>query len=95
MLATFIVMILISTALPVLAEDDQSDLTRVPAMVLDVSIARPLGLGVMVIGAATYIVALPFAITTGSVGPVTRVLVVSPFNVTFTRPVGDFSSLEP
>ncbi len=88
MMGTFIVVILISTSVPALAKDGAS----APMIIADVFIARPVGLATTVLGTAVFIVALPFAITSGSVGTVARTLVAAPFKYTFTRPVGDFGS---
>jgi hypothetical protein len=87
MIATFIVVILISSSVPALAEDGAD----APVMIVDVFIARPVGLATTDIGTAAFIVALPFAIPSGSVKPVGRELVAAPFKFTFRRPVGDFS----
>jgi hypothetical protein len=86
-IATFIVWALISTSVPALADDSGG----APEMVADVFIGRPAGLVAIVLGTATFIVALPFAALSGSVEPVAQALVVAPFKFTFTRPVGDFS----
>ena len=59
------------------------------AMVIDVPI-RVLGIGLIVVGAAFFIVALPFALTSGSTGDTWDALVVEPFQFTFTRPLGKF-----
>ena len=91
MIATFIAVILIAASVPALAEDVAS----APDMIADVIIARPIGLVCIVVGTAAFIVALPFALASDSVEPVSRRLVVGPFKFTFTRPVGDFSSLNP
>jgi len=56
----------------------------------DIALARPCGLAGLVIGSAAFIVALPFAAASGSVKQTADTLVMSPFNFTFTRPVGDF-----
>ena len=90
-IATFIVVTLISSSMPALAEDDPG----APEMIADVLIARPVGLVTIVLGTAAFIVALPFALTSGSVEPVARTLVAAPCKFTFVRRVGDFSSLEP
>ena len=42
------------------------------------------------LGTAVFIVALPFAIISGSVESVGRTLVEAPFRYTFARPIGDF-----
>ena len=59
------------------------------AMVIDVPI-RVVGLGIALIGSAFFVVALPFALTSGSTGDAWEVLVIEPFKFTFTRPLGKF-----
>ncbi len=90
MIVALIVVTLISTSVPALAEYR----ARAPEIIADVLIARPLGLACIVLGTAAFIVALPFAITSDSVKPVGRTLVTTPFNFTFTRPVGNFDDLD-
>jgi len=60
-------------------------------MTMDVLIVRPAGLAATVLGTALFIVALPFAIPSGSVGATACALVVTPYKYTFVRPIGDFS----
>ena len=57
------------------------------AMVIDVPI-RILSLGLAVVGTAFFIVALPFALSSGSTGDAWDALVAEPFQFTFTRPLG-------
>ena len=59
------------------------------AMVIDVPI-RLVGLGLALIGSAFFVVALPFALTSGSTGDAWDGLVIEPFAFTFTRPLGKF-----
>ena len=59
------------------------------AMVIDVPV-RVIGMGLMVIGTAFFIVSLPFALTSGSTGDAWTGLIVDPFEFTFTRPLGKF-----
>jgi hypothetical protein len=59
------------------------------AMVIDVPI-RILGMGLTVVGTAFFIVALPFAMSSGSTGDAWDALVEEPFQFTFTRPLGKF-----
>ncbi len=59
------------------------------AMVIDIPI-RVVGLGLALIGSAFFVVALPFAITSGSTGDAWDALVLEPFKFTFTRPLGKF-----
>jgi hypothetical protein len=56
----------------------------------DLVISRPLGLAVTVFGGAVFLVALPFALTSGSVNDTADVLVGEPFRFTFKRPLGNF-----
>lgn len=58
------------------------------AMVGDAIIARPLGLAFTVIGAATYLVTLPFSLAGGNAGEAGKVLVVGPAEATFVRCLG-------
>jgi len=59
-------------------------------MMVDVLAVRPAGLAATVLGTAVFIVALPFAIISGSVESVGRTLVEAPFRYTFARPIGNF-----
>lgn len=58
------------------------------AMAGDVLLVRPLGLAAIILGTATFIVALPFTIPSGSVASSAKVLVGEPAQYTFTRPLG-------
>ncbi len=84
-MAALIVVTLISTSVPSLAKDGGT-----PEMTADVIIARPAGFGGIILGMAAFIVALPFALTSGSVEPVVRTLAVEPFNFTFKKAGGKF-----
>jgi hypothetical protein len=59
----------------------------------DVVIVRPGCFVATVIGSVVFIVALPIALTSGSVKETADALVVKPAEATFTRPIGDFSTL--
>lgn len=59
------------------------------AMFADGLLVRPLGLGAMVLGAATWVVTLPFSALGGNVDEATQKLVVEPAQFTFTRPLGE------
>lgn len=58
------------------------------AMVGDALIARPLGLVFTVIGAATYLVTLPFSAAGGNAKEAGEVLVLGPAEATFVRCLG-------
>ena len=59
----------------------------------DLAVARPGCFLATILGTAVFIVALPIAAASGSVRETANTLVVRPAQATFTRPLGDFSSL--
>ena len=59
----------------------------------DLVLVRPGCFLVTIVGSAVFLVALPFAATSGSVKQTADTLVVHPAEATFTRPLGDFSTL--
>jgi hypothetical protein len=58
------------------------------AILADVFLLRPLGFAATVLGAAAFVVSLPFSLPTRSVNTVANKLVVEPAKYTFVRPVG-------
>jgi hypothetical protein len=66
-----------------------SDEPTPEAMLADGLIIRPLGICATVLGAATWIVTLPFSLLGGNAGEAADALVVEPAKFTFTRPLGD------
>lgn len=58
------------------------------AMAGDAIIARPLGVAFTVIGAALFVVTLPFSAAGGNVGEAGKELVVGPAKATFVRCLG-------
>ena len=71
------------------ASDDNSIAT-----ITDVTLVRPGCFVAMLIGTAFFIVALPVAAVSHSVSQTADTLVVAPAQATFTRPIGDFTTLE-
>ena len=61
----------------------------------DVALARPGCFLATIVGAVVFVVALPIAATSGSVKQTADTLVLTPARATFTRPLGDFSSITP
>lgn len=59
------------------------------AMVADLVLARPLGLAATGLGAAFFVLSLPFTIPLDSVDTAAEKLVREPARFTFTRPLGD------
>lgn len=60
----------------------------------DVMLMRPIGLISVGVGAAAFIIGLPFTFLLGESGRSAEELVAAPFNYTFTRPIGDLGPLE-
>ena len=58
------------------------------AMIGDLVIARPLLIAATVIGAAAFVVALPFTAASGSIGDSGKALVVDPGKAAFVRCLG-------
>ena len=58
------------------------------ATAADLLIARPGGLAATVLGAAVFVVGLPFTLINGSTEQAAQKLVVEPAQYTFTRPLG-------
>ena len=62
--------------------------------IADVTLVRPGCFVATVIGSAFFVIAFHFAAASGSIKETANTLVVQPAQATFTRPVGDFTSLE-
>jgi hypothetical protein len=76
---------IIMTSMPAFGNDQAFEAT------VDILLVRPVSLAATVVGTAVFIVSLPFSIPSKSVGATAQILVVEPFNYTFTRPIGGFS----
>jgi hypothetical protein len=61
---------------------------------VDTLIVRPVCFLATVLGSALFVVSLPVAAISKSVRPAAHALVVRPARATFTRPLGDFTSLD-
>lgn len=62
-------------------------------VVADVALVRPGCFLATVLGSVVFVIALPITATSKSMRSTANTLVVRPAAATFTRPVGDFSSL--
>jgi hypothetical protein len=80
---------ILSSATPASAGEDKT-----LEALADVALVRPGCFVATVGGSALFLVALPFAAMSKSVKKTARALVVYPAKATFTRPVGDFTSIE-
>ena len=78
---------LMAGSVPAMAQEgDASGLD----MLGDLLLVRPVALVGTVLGAAVFVVSLPFTLPTRSANEAANVLVASPFEYTFNRPLGDF-----
>lgn len=59
------------------------------SMIIDGLLVRPLGLAATVVGAAAWVVTLPFSLLGHNAKEAGQVMVVDPAAFTFTRPLGD------
>lgn len=64
------------------------------AAITDVALVRPGCFVATLLGSVVFVVALPIAAISGSVRSTADTLVLSPAQATFTRPIGDFSTIE-
>lgn len=91
-LAWFVASVLLFTAVnkPVLAEErGPVEGASAEGMIVDLVVLRPLGLVATVLGAAVYIVSLPFSLAGGNAQQAAQKLVSEPAQFTFVRPLGD------
>jgi hypothetical protein len=87
----------LAVAVPPASALDQEQIGREPTsseMFADGLIARPLGLFATVLGAAAFVVTLPFSLPSKSTARAAKVMVAEPAEYTFERPLGQFDSCE-
>ena len=73
---------------PAGAEDRSKPEVTAGAAATDLLVARPGGLAATALGAAIFVVGLPFTLISGSTEQAAQTLVVQPANYTFSRPLG-------
>lgn len=56
---------------------------------IDIVLARPIGVAAGILGSAVFIASLPFTIPTGSVGNAANMFIVNPFKFSFAREFPD------
>jgi hypothetical protein len=87
----------LAVAVPPASALDQDQIGREPTtseMFADGLIARPLGLVATVLGAAAFVVTLPFSLPSNTTKRAARVMVADPAIYTFERPLGQFDSCQ-
>jgi hypothetical protein len=92
-IAVLLAVLLSMAATAVAAEADSDSVTgdKGTDMLVDLVVMRPLGVAATVVGAAAFVVGLPFTVPSGSVGKSACVLVTRPADYTFKRPLGEFN----
>ena len=65
-----------------------------PSILCDIIFLRPAGIAALGIGLGATVVALPFALPTGTMGQVSQKLIGGPFEFTFERPLGTWQTWE-
>jgi hypothetical protein len=80
-----LIVVMLFSAAPAFAASSDIDAADV---IIDVAFLRPLGIVSTVFGSAFFVVSLPFAAITSSVGTSFELLVQDPFEYTFRRPLG-------
>ena len=86
LLAWMMVGALAAGSMPAIA--GQNDEPQAGAMVVDLVIARPVGLVATVIGSVAFVVSLPFSALGGNVDQAAESLVMGPARTTFVRCLG-------
>ena len=84
-LSILLVTIMLFSAAPAFAASSDIDAADI---VIDTAFLRPLGIVSTAFGTAFFVVSLPFAAITSSVGTSFDLLVKDPFEYTFRRPLG-------
>ena len=64
------------------------------AAITDVALVRPGCFVATLMGSVVFVVALPIAAISHSIRSTADTLVIGPAQATFTRPIGDFSTIE-
>ena len=89
------VLVLLVTWIPPLAmaeeeqyRDTSAKDASAPAMMIDLVVYRPVGIALTAVGAAFFVVSLPFTAAAGSTDEAGQTLVGKPFQFTFDRPLG-------
>lgn len=85
-----LVVLLFATASPAARAFEDGSFEAVSA---DIIVVRPLGFVATVLGSALFLVSLPVAAISGSTEETAEALVYTPGRLTFTRPLGEMSTL--
>ncbi|OQR30714.1 multidrug transporter [Pseudomonas sp. T] len=96
--ATAMALVCAFSVLPAVAQEEVSNVSGDPtyvvsappfySMIGDLLIARPLLIGATVVGAAAFVVTLPFSAAGGNIGEAGKALVLDPGKAAFVRCLG-------
>ena len=86
--ASILAVTLAGTASLACAENRPANPPSADATAADLLVARPGGLAATILGAAVFVVGLPFTLINGSTEQAAQKLIVEPAQYTFTRPLG-------
>ena len=92
---TFIVLfaalfLLSSVCTPAIGEANKTSSKEDDSLILiDMAVARPIGMATIVAGTALFVIWLPFSLPSGNVKDSWNKLVVKPVKYTFKRPLGE------
>jgi hypothetical protein len=95
--AIVVPVLVVAVGVPPAMALDQEQVNREPStneVLADALIARPLGLVGTIIGAAAFVVSLPFTIPSGTTDRAAEAMVAKPARYTFKRPIGQLDSCE-
>ena len=89
-LATFLLIcsLVLSLNSFALAKDSSSGDPSTGAVVLDILVLRPLGFCGTILGASTFVIALPVTVPFKKTDEASKILVMEPYSYTFERPLG-------
>lgn len=91
-LATVCCVSLLAGSVPAMADSTASPSDAGGSMLADIFIVRPISLAGSILGAAVFVVSLPFTLVTQSTGEAAKELLAKPLEYTFNRPLGEFDT---
>jgi hypothetical protein len=75
---------------PAFAKDNSSEAPPVQDVLWDILLIRPLGFMGTVLGVGTYVISLPVTVPLRKKDEAKEILITSPYNHYFRRPLGEF-----
>ena len=88
LVAPLVALVLLCSAAPAIAWEDRNAAEKARDVVVDVLVARPLGLGQLLVGAAAFVVAGPVDLVWPEDLDAYQVCIEDPWHQAITRPIG-------